>query len=164
MHARYVCDMSSVQVRFCIRAVIFARVCAYVCVFVCERDRASACETVWGCESVTFLPFHTCMFLYDFLFAGSPQPDCLFLKKKKKKQLMHLDAALHWPHQGTVYTRRVFFPKWHIQHLNTKSRPLLQKTHTRSEAFERSIKRSFSPRLAKRKGRKTHTWSSGKNF
>lgn len=47
MHARYVCDMSSVQVWFRIGAVIFAHVCVCVWVRVCVRKkhmRAGECD------------------------------------------------------------------------------------------------------------------------
>lgn len=45
MHARYVCDMSSVQVWFFIRAIMFAHVSVYMCTCVC----------VWLCVQ-EFLP------------------------------------------------------------------------------------------------------------
>lgn len=47
MHARYVCDMSSVQVWFCIGAIIFARVSEYVC--VCVRECVNACVCAQMC-------------------------------------------------------------------------------------------------------------------
>lgn len=72
MHARYVCDMSSVQVWFCIRVIIFAHVCKWMWMWV----RVCACVHTCVLEMCDIFTIpHVCVSL---LFSGSSSQTAFF--------------------------------------------------------------------------------------
>lgn len=120
MHARYVCDMSSVQVWVCICAIIFAHV--YVCVNesvyvrACMQVRTRVCWKVWHFYHSTLV----CLLVFFLAHAASA---AFFYANAFECRL-----ALALP--GYSLQLKSFVPKWHVQHLNRVNPTLTVIDHT----------------------------------